>query len=59
MRPLVGKRILDLSRLLPGPFTTLVLADLGATVDKFEDLGSGDYLRHLMPTGFDLLNRGK
>ena len=59
MRPLVGKRILDLSRLLPGPFTTLVLADLGATVDKFEDLGSGDYLRHLMPAGFDLLNRGK
>jgi len=59
MRPLVGKRILDLSRLLPGPFTTLVLADLGATVDKFEDLGSGDYLRHLMPGAFDLLNRGK
>lgn len=59
MRPLVGKRILDLSRLLPGPFTTLVLADLGATVDKFEDLGSGDYLRHLMPRAFDLLNRGK
>jgi alpha-methylacyl-CoA racemase len=59
MRPLVGKRILDLSRLLPGPFTTLVLADLGATVDKFEDLGGGDYLRHLMPGAFDLLNRGK
>lgn len=59
MRPLVGKRILDLSRLLPGPFTTLVLADLGATVDKFEDLGTGDYLRHLMPGAFDLLNRGK
>ncbi len=59
MRPLVGKRILDLSRLLPGPFTTLVLADLGATVDKFEDLGSGDYLRHLAPGAFDLLNRGK
>jgi crotonobetainyl-CoA:carnitine CoA-transferase CaiB-like acyl-CoA transferase len=59
MRPLVGKRILDLSRLLPGPFTTLVLADLGATVDKFEDLGAGDYLRHLMPGAFDLLNRGK
>jgi len=59
MRPLLGKRILDLSRLLPGPFTTLVLADLGATVDKFEDLGSGDYLRHLVPGAFDLLNRGK
>jgi alpha-methylacyl-CoA racemase len=59
MRPLLGKRILDLSRLLPGPFTTLVLADLGATVDKFEDLGGGDYLRHLVPGAFDLLNRGK
>jgi len=65
MRPLAGKRILDLSRLLPGPFATLVLADLGATVDKVEDLGGGDYLRHLPPqvagesAAFQMLNRGK
>jgi alpha-methylacyl-CoA racemase len=65
MRPLVGKRVLDLSRLLPGPFATLVLADLGATVDKIEDLGAGDYMRHMPPAiagesaAFQLLNRGK
>ncbi|UQA54971.1 CaiB/BaiF CoA transferase family protein [Polyangium aurulentum] len=65
MRPLVGTRILDLSRLLPGPFATLVLADLGANVDKIEDLGGGDYMRHMPPhiagesAAFQLLNRGK
>lgn len=65
MRPLQGTRILDLSRLLPGPFATLVLADLGATVDKLEDTGGGDYLRHMPPlaagesVAFQLLNRGK
>jgi crotonobetainyl-CoA:carnitine CoA-transferase CaiB-like acyl-CoA transferase len=65
MRPLDGVRILDLSRLFPGPFTTLVLADLGATVDKLEDPGGGDYLRHVEPSvagesaAFHLLNRGK
>lgn len=65
MRPLHGTRILDLSRLLPGPFATLVLADLGATVDKLEDTAGGDYLRHLPPqvggesAAFQLLNRGK
>ncbi|WP_437592629.1 CaiB/BaiF CoA transferase family protein [Sorangium sp. So ce1000] len=65
MRPLADTRILDLSRLLPGPFATLVLADLGATVDKLEDAGGGDPLRHLPPqiagesAAFQLLNRGK
>jgi len=65
MRPLQGIRVLDLSRLLPGPFATLVLADLGATVDKIEDTGGGDYLRHMPPhvagesAAFQLLNRGK
>jgi crotonobetainyl-CoA:carnitine CoA-transferase CaiB-like acyl-CoA transferase len=65
MRPLEGTRVLDFSRLLPGPFATLVLADLGATVDKIEDTGGGDYLRHMPPhiagesAAFQLLNRGK
>jgi len=65
MRPLQGLRVLDLSRLLPGPFATLVLADLGATVDKIEDTAGGDYLRLMPPqiagesVGFQLLNRGK
>src|SRR6185312_15206452 len=65
MRPLHGTRLLDLSRLLPGPFATLVLADLGATVDKLEDTAGGDYLRHMPPhaagesVAFQLLNRGK
>ncbi|HLM76688.1 MAG TPA: CaiB/BaiF CoA-transferase family protein [Polyangiaceae bacterium] len=65
MRPLTDIRVLDLSRLLPGPFATLVLADLGAVVDKIEDTGGGDYLRHMPPllggqsAMFQLLNRGK
>ena len=47
--PLAGVRVLDLSRLLPGPFASLVLADLGASVDKIEDTGAGDYLRAMPP----------
>ena len=42
MLPLEGLRVLDLSRLLPGPFATLVLADLGADVVKVEDPAGGD-----------------
>lgn len=49
MTPLAGVRVLDLSRLLPGPFATLVLADLGAQVDKIEDTAGGDYLRVMPP----------
>ena len=49
MQPLQGVRVLDFSRLLPGPFASLVLADLGAQVDKVEDLEGGDYLRHMPP----------
>jgi crotonobetainyl-CoA:carnitine CoA-transferase CaiB-like acyl-CoA transferase len=48
-RPLDGIRVLDLSRLLPGPFLTLVLADLGADVVKVEEPDRGDYLRDLVP----------
>ncbi len=47
--PLAGVRVLDLSRLLPGPFASLVLADMGASVDKIEDVSGGDYLRHMPP----------
>ncbi len=49
MEALYGVRVLDFSRLLPGPFASLVLADLGAQVDKVEDLEGGDYLRHMPP----------
>jgi crotonobetainyl-CoA:carnitine CoA-transferase CaiB-like acyl-CoA transferase len=48
-QPLAGVRILDLSRLLPGPFCTLLLADLGAEVIKIEDLEGGDYIRTMPP----------
>lgn len=64
--PLDGLRVLDLSRLLPGGYCTLVLADLGADVIKVEEPGRGDYLRWLPPYtatgegGMHLaLNRGK
>ncbi len=63
--PLAGVRVLDLTRLLPGPMATLYLADLGADVIKVEDPGAGDYARTLDPAGgtpnacFRALNRGK
>ena len=47
--PLEGVRILDLSRLLPGGFCSLLLADLGAEVLKVEDTGMGDYVRWAPP----------
>ncbi|MCP4449108.1 MAG: CoA transferase [Myxococcales bacterium] len=46
---LEGIRVLDLSRLLPGPFLTMVLADMGADVIKIEDPNVGDYLRQIPP----------
>jgi crotonobetainyl-CoA:carnitine CoA-transferase CaiB-like acyl-CoA transferase len=64
-RTLEGIRVLDLSRLLPGPFLTMVLADLGADVVKVEDPRIGDYLRQIPPAvdgisgRFLVLNRGK
>jgi alpha-methylacyl-CoA racemase len=64
--PLEDLRVLDLSRLLPGGYCTLILADLGADVIKIEEPGRGDYLRSLPPytsTGesgmYRALNRGK
>ena len=47
--PLSDVRILDLSRLLPGGFCSLLLADLGADVIKVEDTGAGDYVRWAPP----------
>jgi crotonobetainyl-CoA:carnitine CoA-transferase CaiB-like acyl-CoA transferase len=47
--PLVGLKVLDVSRLLPGPYATLVLADLGASVDKLEEPEGGDYIRQMPP----------
>ena len=46
---LAGIRVLDMTRLLPGPFCSRVLVDLGAHVDKLEDVGVGDYLRNMPP----------
>jgi crotonobetainyl-CoA:carnitine CoA-transferase CaiB-like acyl-CoA transferase len=68
--PLEGVRVLDLSRLLPGGFCSLLLADFGAEVLKVEDTGMGDYVRWAPPfyEGADdsaksalylALNRGK
>ncbi|HWF32198.1 MAG TPA: CoA transferase, partial [Solirubrobacteraceae bacterium] len=47
--PLQGIRVLDLSRLLPGGFCSLLLADFGADVLKVEDTGMGDYIRWAPP----------
>lgn len=65
MHPLAGIRVLDFSRLIPGNFATLMLAELGADVIKIEDAKHGDPTRHLPPS-LDgqgiyhlLLNRGK
>jgi alpha-methylacyl-CoA racemase len=47
--PLEGLKVLDLSRLLPGGFCSLMLADFGAEVIKVEDTGPGDYVRWSPP----------
>jgi alpha-methylacyl-CoA racemase len=67
---LADLKVLDLSRLLPGGFCSLLLADLGADVLKVEDTGMGDYVRWSAPgyegaddsaksAHFLALNRGK
>jgi alpha-methylacyl-CoA racemase len=68
--PLAGVRVLDLSRLLPGGYCSLLLSDYGADVLKVEDTGPGDYIRWAPPQHagvepsaasalFLALNRGK
>jgi len=56
--PLAGMRVLDFSWLLPGPFCTMQLADLGAEVIKVESPG-GDYARDMLPGLFAAANRNK
>lgn len=64
-KPLHGVRVLDLTRLLPGPICTLHLGDMGADVIKIEDTGAGDYVRWQEPLQvvhspyFLCLNRNK
>jgi alpha-methylacyl-CoA racemase len=68
--PLAGIRVLDLSRLLPGGYCSLLLSDYGAEVLKVEDTELGDYIRWAPPrhagvepsaasAPFLALNRGK
>lgn len=49
MSALQDLRVLDLTRLLPGPFCSLLLADMGADVIKIEDTAAGDYVRWSPP----------
>jgi CoA:oxalate CoA-transferase len=63
--PLSGVTVVDLTRVLAGPYCTMVLADLGARVIKVEHPGHGDDARHVGPfvdgesAYFTSINRGK
>ncbi len=64
--PLAGVTVVDLTRLLPGNYATLLLAGLGADVIKVEDVVGGDGIRQMMTfpgqsqsAGHVVLNRGK
>jgi len=57
--PLAGITVLDFSELLPGPFFTQSLAELGARVIKIERPPGGDNVRRMGPGVFDAVNRGK
>ncbi|PYM80019.1 MAG: formyl-CoA transferase, partial [Candidatus Rokuibacteriota bacterium] len=64
-RPLAGVRVLDLTRVLAGPFCSMLLGDMGAEVIKIEEPGRGDDTRHWPPfaggeaTYFMSVNRNK
>src|SRR5262245_40617539 len=63
--PYAGLKVVDLTRVLAGPYCTMMLADMGATVIKVEAPRTGDDARHIGPfikgksAYFMSLNRGK
>lgn len=65
MKPLTGLKVLDFSTLLPGPYATMMLADLGAEVVRVESPTRDDLVRSMAPqidgqsAAFRYLNRGK
>ena len=59
MLPLQYVKVIDLTNLLPGPFCTMILADLGAEVIKVERPPAGDSARELLKGVFDSVNRNK
>ena len=59
MLPLAEIRVVDLTNLLPGPYCTMVLADLGAEVIKIERPPAGDPIRSAFPGIFETVNRNK
>ncbi|MEK4425803.1 CaiB/BaiF CoA transferase family protein [Solibacillus sp. FSL K6-1523] len=59
MYPLENIRILDLTNLLPGSFSTMILSDLGAEVIKIEKPTDGNSARQTIPGLFEAIDRGK
>lgn len=53
-RPLDGLKVLDLTRALSGPFSTMILGDLGADVTKIEPMPNGDMVRQWGPFDQDI-----
>ncbi len=65
MKPLAGLKVLDFTTLLPGPYATMLMADLGADVVRVESPTRDDLVRNMVPridgqsAAFRYLNRGK
>ncbi|MBU4575882.1 MAG: CoA transferase, partial [Desulfarculus sp.] len=57
--PLAQIKVLDLTALLPGPYCTMLLAAMGATVLKVENPKNGDLMREMAPGTFEYLNAQK